>query len=177
MLSPWDAPRYLWAAIEGAGGLDVTGSVPKINPCLSEQWRWLTAVNVPYRDTQIAWIATRMPDGLHVYTTSDLASDGPLTAYASDITDACSVADPLVTLVGFADAETTLIFLGNSSPQTITTAATIAKLPRDEHSVRIFSTVWNQWQDAGRLKRDDILDGIAVVIDAGGFCLIEINQP
>lgn len=177
MLSPWDAPRYLWAAIEGAGGLDVTGSVPKINPCLSEQWRWLTAVNVPYRDTHIAWIATRMPDGLHVYTTSHLASDAPLTAYASDITDTCSVADPLVTLVGFADAEATLIFLGNSSPQTITTAATIAQLPRDEHSVRVFSTVWNQWQDLGRLKRNDILDGIAVVIDAGGFCLIEINQP
>ncbi|MHB8145743.1 MAG: MGH1-like glycoside hydrolase domain-containing protein [Vulcanimicrobiaceae bacterium] len=177
MLSPWDAPRYLWAAIEGAGGLDVRGSVPKINPSLADQWRWLTAVNVPYRGKNIAWVGARMPDGLHVYTTSDLTSDAPLTAYTKDITDRCSVADPLATLVAFAGRRSTLLFIGNSSPQAITTAASITSLPQDEHSVRLFSTVWNDWQDLGRLKRPEIVDGIAVVIDAGGFCLIEITQP
>ncbi|MBV9148808.1 MAG: hypothetical protein JO024_03010, partial [Candidatus Eremiobacteraeota bacterium] len=31
MLSPWDAPRYLWAAIEGAGGLNMSPTETKIN--------------------------------------------------------------------------------------------------------------------------------------------------
>ncbi|MBV9973695.1 MAG: hypothetical protein JO135_10210, partial [Candidatus Eremiobacteraeota bacterium] len=66
MLSPWDAPRYLWAAIEGAGGLSIYGPEAKINPSLAADWRWLTAVNVPFRRKSIAWVACRMPDGLHL---------------------------------------------------------------------------------------------------------------
>ena len=32
MLSPWFPPRYLWAAIEGAAGLDLTSEEPSCNP-------------------------------------------------------------------------------------------------------------------------------------------------
>jgi hypothetical protein len=177
MLSPWDAPRYLWAAIEGAGGLDIRGADARIAPSLAIGWRWLTAVNVPFRRKEIAWIALRMPEGLHVHTTSDLACDASTTRYEQDITDSAYVADPLATLVAFADKERTLVFIGNSGMQTVTTAASLSTLPKEEHTVRIFSTVWNEWHQLGRLKRDVILDGVAVIIDAGGFALVEITPP
>ena len=32
MLSPWFPPRYLWAAIEGAAGLDLSGGTPTVSP-------------------------------------------------------------------------------------------------------------------------------------------------
>ncbi|MHB8197491.1 MAG: amylo-alpha-1,6-glucosidase [Vulcanimicrobiaceae bacterium] len=175
MLSPWDAPRYLWAAIEGAGGLDVAGQQARIRPSLADDWRWLTATNVPFRGKEIAWIAVRMPDGLHVYTTSDLPCDAPLTRYAEDITEQSQATDPRATLVAFADRERTLLFVGNSGTQAVTAAASLATLPQDEHTVRIFSTVWNDWQERGTMKKQAILDGIALVIDAGGFALIEIT--
>lgn len=175
MLSPWDAPRYLWAAIEGAGGLDVHGKDAKLNPCLAADWRWLTAVNVPFRGKSIAWIALRMPDGLHVLTTSELASDTHLTAYASDITGSVKVADPLATLVAFAGAGRVTIFIGNSGSQAVTTAAAFVKLPDQVHGVRFFSTVWNEWQDLGKLQACELHEGIVVVIDAGGFALLEIT--
>ncbi len=174
MLSPWDATRYLWAAIEGAGGLDVMGKEAKLNPSLAAEWRWLTAINVPFRGETIAWIAVRMPDGLHVLTTSDLQSDARLTRYASDVTESVEVADPLATLVALAAEGRVTVFIGNSGTQAGTTAASLAKLPEGEHEVRTFSTVWNDWQDADHLSAGEMRDGIVVVIDAGGFALIEI---
>ncbi|HVS45566.1 MAG TPA: GH116 family glycosyl hydrolase [Verrucomicrobiae bacterium] len=177
MLSPWDAPRYLRAAIEGAGGLDIHGKDSKINPSLAADWRWLTACNVPFRGKSISWIAARMPDGLRVATTSDLGSDAALMPYARDISDTARVADPLATLVGFANDDVTMLFIGNSGTQAVTTAASLASLPGDEHSVRVFSTVWNDWEDLGKLPRQNILDGIVVPIDGGGFAIVEIKPP
>lgn len=178
MLSPWDAPRYLWAAMEGAAGLSVMhAGEARINPALAATWRWLAMVNVPYRDTSIAWIAVRFPEGLHIFTTSDLGSDAPVTKYARDITESVYVADPLATVVAFADDTRTLIFIGNSSGRAVTTAASLAALPSDEHSVRVFSTIWNEWQEKKVVSREVICDGIAVVIDAGGFSIVEITPP
>jgi hypothetical protein len=175
MLSPWDAPRYLWAAIEGAGGLDVNGKDAKINPSLAADWRWLTAVNVPFRGTSIAWIAIRMPDGLEVLTTSGLGSDAHLTAFSQDVSDTVRVADPLATLVAFAVEDRITIFIGNSGAQAVTTAASLISLPDRDYTVRLFSTVWNDWQDRGKVRATDIHDGIVVVIDAGGFALVELT--
>jgi hypothetical protein len=177
MLSPWDAPRYLWAAIEGAGGLDIRGEDASISPALAAGWRWLTVVNVPFRRKEISWIALRMPDGLWVHTTSDLKTEARTTRYARDITSSASVIDPLATLVAFADEKRTLVFIGNSGSQTVTTAASLGTLPEAEHTVRVFSTVWNEWHEMGKLKREEIVNGVAVVIDAGGFALIEITPP
>jgi hypothetical protein len=177
MLSPWDAPRYLWAAIEGAAGLDVHGSEVRIASSLAADWRWLTAVNVPLRGEFISWITLRMPDGLHVHTTADIRCDARVTRYRNDITASVCVADPMGTLVAFADEERTLVFIGNSGAQAHTTAASLTELPREEHTVRVFSTVWNEWQHLGKLKRQEVVAGVPVIIDAGGFALVEISPP
>jgi len=175
MLSPWDAPRYLWAAIEGAGGLDVRGKDVKINPSLAAEWRWLTAVNVPFRGKSIAWIGVRMPGGLQVHTTSTLGSDAQLFTYQHDVTEKVHVADPNATLVAFASDEKTVVFVGNSGTQAVTTAVSLPALLEAAYGVRLFSTVWNTWQDLGELRTQEIVDGIVVIVDAGGFALVEIN--
>jgi len=173
MLSPWDAPRYLWAAIEGAGGLR-TILRQELDPALPDDWRWLTAVNVPFLGNSIAWIACRMPDGLQIHTTSDLSSPVRKTKYAQDATDRAHVTDPSATVVAFTDGDRTLLFVGNSENRTIVTATAFAGLNRDEYSVRLFSTVWNDWQEKGRRTADAIASGFPLVIDAGGFAMLEI---
>jgi Bacterial alpha-L-rhamnosidase 6 hairpin glycosidase domain len=176
MLSPWDAPRYLWAAIEGAGGLRLLKEQGQIDPALADDWRWLTAINVPYRGSSIAWIACRTPDGLHVHTTSDLPSPAKKTTYARDSTDSVRVSDPEATVVALTGDDGTLIFVGNSGTRTAVSAVSFSGLERNEYTVRFFSTVWNDWQEKGHVSRDAILAGIPIVVDAGGFAMIEI-QP
>jgi hypothetical protein len=174
MLSPWDAPRYLWAAIEGAGGLAVFNGADSINPALAADWRWLSAINVPYRGAFIAWIACRMPDGLHLHTTSQLGSTAKVTRYTRDVSERARVADPLATVVALADDDRCLIFVGNPTTRTSMTGAGISDLSKDEYRVRIFSTVSNGWEERGKLPKQALLDGVGVIVDAGGFALIEI---
>jgi Bacterial alpha-L-rhamnosidase 6 hairpin glycosidase domain len=173
MLSPWDAPRYLWAAIEGAGGLRFT-TEKGINPALADDWRWLTAVNVPYRGGFIAWIACRMPDGLHLHTTSDLPSRVKTIRYAKDSTENARVTDPEATVVAFESAEGVSIFVGNSTPRTSVMAVAFSGLEGAERTVRLFSTVWNDWQERGQRTIEAIADGIPLVVDAGGFAMVKI---
>ncbi|HTV72690.1 MAG TPA: GH116 family glycosyl hydrolase [Candidatus Acidoferrales bacterium] len=174
MLSPWDAPRYLWAAIEGAAGLEVHWNEAKINPALAAEWRWLIAVNVPYRGASIAWIAARMPEGLHVFTTSKLGSASALSTYERDVTAQVRVTDANAALVAFANDERTLIFVGNSGARAVTTAVSL-KISATTSRVRVFSTVWNAWQDLGDLRAPAIEDGIVLIVDAGGFALVELG--
>jgi hypothetical protein len=175
MLSPWDAPRYLWAAIEGAGGLHIVGTEPRIEPSLAADWRWLAAVNVPFRDGFIAWIACRMPDGTHLHTTSELKSNFETTRYASDITASARVADPAVTLVALSGDSRKLLFVGNSTARTLITAASLDALDTESCAVRLFSTISNEWEDLGRLGKQAISDGIAIIASGGGFVLLEFS--
>jgi hypothetical protein len=61
-LSPWFPPRYLWAAIEGAGGLNSSGGSPSVTPRLASDWKWLGVRNVPYRDRTLTWFVVRTPE-------------------------------------------------------------------------------------------------------------------
>lgn len=175
MLSPWDAPRYLWAAIEGAGGLHIMREEAEIAPALADDWRWLTAVNVPFRGKSIAWVACRMPDGLHVHTTATLPSPAKKTTYARDATDGVHISDPEATVVALAGDEGVFIFVGNSGERTTVSAVAYSADEAGECSVRVFSTVWNEWQDKGRSGKATIEAGIPIVIDAGGFAIIKLR--
>lgn len=176
MLSPWDAPRYLWAAIEGAAGLDVRGQEARITPSLAADWRWLAATNVPFRGTEIAWLALRMPEGLTVLTTSTLGSDARLEAYDRDVTEKISVSDPLTTVTAFVRGAQTTAFIGHAGAQAITIAASFLELAGIAYAVRFFSTLWNEWRELGTLPSAHLRGGIIVVIDAGGFALIEATE-
>lgn len=174
MLSPWDAPRYLWAALEGAAGLHA-GETPSLEPSLAADWRWLTAINVPLRGASIAWIACRMPDALYVFTTSDLSStSAKVVAYERDVTSDARLTDPDASVVAFAGKKNRLIFVGNASSRTITAAAALEKLGRDRYNVRRFSTTWNEWEDLGRMDGAKIEAGIPINVGAGGFVLLEV---
>jgi hypothetical protein len=173
MLSPWDAPRYLWAAIESAGGLHVLDE-RSINPALADDWRWLTAVNVPFFGGWIAWIACRMPDGLHLHTTSDLSSRAKTFRYTSDVTDNARVTDPQATVVALEGDDGILIFVGNTQSRTAAMAVAFAGLKTSERTVRVFSTVLNEWQERGRLDSESIAGGIPLVIDGGGFAMVRL---
>jgi hypothetical protein len=175
MLSPWDAPRYLWAAIEGAGGLHILSGEARIDPSLADDWGWFAAVNVPFRGSAISWIACRLPEGLHLYTTSQLASNAPATTYQRDVTADAQVADPWAAVVAFSGERGALIFVGNPRSRTSTTVASLHKLEGDSYSVRLFSTVSNQWQAAGRLSGRAISEGISIVVGGGGFAMVEIS--
>ncbi len=85
MLSPWFPPRYLWAAIEGAAGLDLSGGTPSVYPRLSPTWKWLGVRNVPYRGHDLSWFAVRAPE-LRMYVNQQLDESIQYDQYDEDVT-------------------------------------------------------------------------------------------
>ncbi len=86
MLSPWDPPRYLWAAVEGVAGLDPSGDSLTLHPRLASDWKWLGLQNLPYRGKSLTYFAVRTPD-LQVYANFHPQQSQPYQAYDEDISD------------------------------------------------------------------------------------------
>ena len=116
-----------------------------------------------------------MPDGLSLYTTSELGSNYKTTRYAKDISAGARVAEPSATLVAFSGEQGSMLFVGNSTTRTLITAASLDTLKGDTYKVRLFSTISNQWEELGRLGKQAISDGIAIIVSAGGFVLLDIS--
>jgi hypothetical protein len=116
-----------------------------------------------------------MPDGLYLYTTSDLTSKTAKTVtYQHDVTTDVRMTDPQATAVAFAGESSRLLFIGNASQRTIAAAASLARVGEGDFGIRRFSTTWNEWEDLGRMSGGAIEAGIPVVVGAGGFVLLEI---
>ncbi|MBV9271091.1 MAG: hypothetical protein JO165_08355, partial [Candidatus Eremiobacteraeota bacterium] len=58
-LSPWEPPRFLWAAIEGVCGLTLTGDLPQIQPLVPANWKWLALRRLPFHGEEVSYFAVR----------------------------------------------------------------------------------------------------------------------
>lgn len=121
MLSPWFPPRYLWAAIEGACGLEATPQGARITPRLPPEWMWLAACNVPLQGQPISWLAVRM-DGLCLFTTRPVESEMTVEVYDRDVTGEIAVEGEESAVVAFARRGRVLVFIGNRAHHTISVA-------------------------------------------------------
>ena len=119
MLSPWYPPRYVWAAIEGACGLDVRGEAIACNPRLAPQWKWIGARNVPVRGKALTWFAVRLPETT-LYTNFGCVTGLRLQPYDRDVTPMLQLGDD-VTEIALQRGKDFVIFMGNTASRTITT--------------------------------------------------------
>ena len=58
-LSPWEPPRFLWAAIEGVCGLMLTTGRPRVNPLVPNAWKWVALRRLPYHGKDLTYFAAR----------------------------------------------------------------------------------------------------------------------
>jgi hypothetical protein len=169
LLSPWFAPRYLWAAIEGAAGLMPRLDGSCIAPHIPPEWSWIAARNVPLGGLPFTWIVLRM-DRLRILTTRDVESDLPVERFERDVTAHVRVEGEDVAVVALADEKRIVVFLGNREPHTTTVAilrdGPLAGLrPR-----RRFEGLRGTWSvDAGAPESL----GVPVSLARGGFSLVE----
>jgi len=77
-LSPWEPPRYLWAAVEGACGLNVSEGPDRysVDPLMPSGWRWLAVRQIPLRGGKLSYFIARDDEGLRVFATSEIKVEG-----------------------------------------------------------------------------------------------------
>lgn len=175
MLSPWDPPRYLWAAVEGAAGLDITDGQLSLSPRLASDWKWMGVSNLPYRGRRLTWFAVRAPD-LQVYANFHPHGGAEYRAYDEDITTQVSAGLDTVTVMGFRQDDNLVVFAGNKANRTVQTSVQIDFPLAGAYRVRVYESLLRQWADRGVVSAESLARGHVLQIERKGFSLLELTQ-
>lgn len=176
-LSPWEPPRFLWAAIEGVCGFSVQPGVPAIRPLIPETWRWVGVRRVPYHGAELTYFAVRQQGRMHVYATSEVESSCEPHSYAQDVTDKIIVMSESAAVIALRRDGEVLIMVGNIGTQTTTAPLDISGLvePRSDYELRMYNSERDGWVEGATLPGHEI-SSIAVPIETHGFRLISLVE-
>ena len=176
MLSPWFAPKYLWAAIEGAGGLVAGANPPELRPRLANGWSWLGVRNICLRGKSVSWFAARIDD-IHVFVNHPFEGVDDEHLYDEDITDRLHASGESVVLVAFRRRSSAIICIGNTRDRTVTTSVRL----RDTHlkgkyRLRTYNSLRGEWIEERGFDPDRLREGLAVEVSRRGFCILEFDE-
>ena len=175
MLSPWFPPRYLWAAIEGAAGLDLSGGTPSINPRLSPDWKWIGVRDLPLGDQLLTWFAVRVPE-LQVYTNFHFQQSASYLSYETDITSTLRIGGDAAVGLAFREDENLVLFAGNTSDRTVTTAIAVTDGLSGSYAMRFFNSLRGGWVEGLTVSAEELQCGMPVQLDRKGFCVFDLRQ-
>ena len=134
-LSPWEPPRFLWAAVEGVCGIMLTTGAPRVKPLVPATWKWLALKRLPYHGEEITYFATRERGTFRLSATSEIESEFELERFDKDVSRAVHVLSDDATVVALASEDEISILVGNVVERT-TTAVGHLTAPRPEGDVR-----------------------------------------
>lgn len=174
-LSPWEPPRFLWAAVEGLCGVAVEGSRLTVNPRLAPDWMWIGIQQLPFAGDTVTWFAARQGNALCLLTDGDLDTDGPLERYQTDITGRVWVDDYAVHHLAFQRPGEIMICLGNEHyhPTAVTVRAPLEA--EREYELTVYDSSLQQWLGP-RVATGAALDPLLVDIVTGGYRLVRLRH-
>ena len=175
MLSPWDPPRYLWAAIEGVAGIDPSGDGVTLHPRLSSEWKWLGLQNLPYRGKSLTYFAVRAPD-IQIYANFHPQQSQPTQAYDEDISDQVHAGLDSICALGLRSGDTLVLFAGNTGEQTVNTSLRVAVPLSGAYRARVYESLLGEWVDRGLIPAERLGQGHVLKIERKGFSLLELTQ-
>ena len=175
MLSPWDPPRYLWAAIEGVAGLDPSGDGVTLHPRLASDWKWMGVQNLPYRSKALTFFAVRAPE-IQLYSNFHPQQSLPYQAYDDDISGQVQAGLDSVCALGLRSGDKLVLFAGNTSEQTVNTSLCVRVPLSGAYRARVYESLLGEWVDRGLLSAERLASGHVLKIERKGFTLLELNQ-
>jgi hypothetical protein len=176
-LSPWEPPRFLWAAIEGVCGLMVTIAEPRINPLVPQSWRWVGVRRLRYHGKEISFFATRHNGTFHICATGPVDSESGYVHYDEDISDRISAFSEAAAIIAFRVADKIVVLVGNVSDQTATIPLNLSKVldPAKTYVSKIYVSERETWEDFDA-KLGASLTPLAIIVEMYGYRLIEFRE-
>lgn len=176
-LSPWEPPRFFWAAIEGVCGLMLTSSVPQINPLIPGHWSWVGIRQLCYHDAFLSYFAVRQSGGrMTIYSTAPLESEYEISLFDRDVSDGLRVFSQSAVVIALAREERIVILLGNTEQNTVSIPINVESVIdlSQRYKLRLYNSERRDWE-APVMREGKGLTGLAVSIEASGFRLIELT--
>lgn len=176
-LSPWEPPRFLWAAVEGVCGIMVSPAEPGIRPLIPPEWKWTAAVNVPYHGDTITAFAARRNGALHVYANVDFEGSGAEHVLARDVTDRITVGHAGMHPVALKDDGHLIVAVGSCHEEAMTTPLDLSGvLDGDaEYSLREYSSERSAWSRCERGTGHEFA-AVAMRLEPQGYHVLEFTR-
>lgn len=176
-LSPWEPPRFLWAAVEGVCGVTLTTGKPRVNPLIPKKWRWVGLRNLPYHGRSMSYFVTRQEDVLHIYTTLDVDTNCVKELFDEDVSHQIAAFSEVAPLMVLRRGSELMIFVGNVGAQTASIPLDLCELigKRGAYSIRFYNSERDAWEERGSRSGFD-LQSLAVSVEAQGFRLIHLRE-
>ena len=175
-LSPWEPPRFLWAAIEGICGVTVTTRAFKLNPLVPNYWRWAAFRNLTYHGSSITFAIVRQQGELHLYETHQAETTCAQHLYEDDVSDDVRALSDVAAIIALRNKTSPLVITGSISDKTITVPLDLGKLV-DKHTpyrTQIYNSERDAWEDGG-VRHGDAFCSLAISIEVQGFRMIELS--
>jgi Bacterial alpha-L-rhamnosidase 6 hairpin glycosidase domain len=204
-LSPWEPPRYLWAAVEGICGVMVRPypELPRVQLLLPMDWKWVGLRNLAYQGRSISYFGARMVPsarraaeqakasqkignrrrGAGLYTQLYANAEIQLTeghaveTYAEDISDRIRVQNDALRAVAFARPGEVLVCIGNTAAQTSIGGVELDDVlaPGSHYHVHLYNSESDTWSHVESGDTAELVR-VAVVVEAGGFRIARLRE-
>ena len=180
-LSPWEPPRFLWAAVEGVCGVKLSTERIGLSPLLPRDWHWVGVRRLFYHGRELAFFAARQDDGFHVFGTADFETQEGYCKhhYREDISEQVHPLNALAHHIAFKRPGEIMICLASSSQQTMLVALRLngALEPEQVYHVEMYNSERHAWVE-GETSRGVDMRELAVDIEEGGYRLLRfLEQP
>ena len=176
-LSPWEPPRYLWAAIEGACGLTLHDAPrsARVAPLMPSGWRWLGIRRLPLLGRELTFFVIRDENRFHIYASGKLEVEGGLEVFDEDVSDRIDRLDPDMVVVALRRRDEWLICIGSTLDVAYTFPLSLGRVLDEAHQyqVHLYNASLGKWVKSECAAGKDLKD-IAVRLEAQSFALARL---
>jgi Mannosylglycerate hydrolase MGH1-like glycoside hydrolase domain len=178
-LSPWEPPRFLWAAVEGVCGVTLSTGHIGLSPLLPSDWQWMGIRRLAYHGQELGFFAARQQDTFHVLGTADFdTTEGYVKhLYEEDISDHTYALNTLAHHIAFKRPGEIMICLGSASRQTILVPLRLdGTLERGKtYHIEVYNSERDAWIEGETTRAEDLTE-LAVEIEEGGYRLLRFLE-
>lgn len=174
-LSPWEPPRFLWAAVEGVCGLMLSPDLPRVNPLIPPEWKWVGLHKLPYHGSSLTYFAGREGSRFHIYSNAEIETKHAVDRYDQDITERIRVLSASAAVVGFQRPGEIAVLVGNSGASTAIVPIDLSEVVEEgaRYNVKIFNSERGAWLE-GHREAGETARSLAVTIEANGFRAVRL---
>lgn len=179
-LSPWEAPRFLWAAVEGVCGVMLRpgGQHPQMHPLLPEDWRWVGIRRLPYHGHCFSFFATEEQGRFRLYTDHPMNTRHHLEQYEEECSNQVLVLNGHLEHLALRRPDEVTLCIGNTSRETTVSPVYLLNhilAPEQPYQLSIYNSERQAWV-TGRSGPGQALSSLAVTIEAQGFRILRWRQ-
>ncbi len=176
-LSPWEPPRFMWAAVEGVCGLMLTPGPPRISPLVPATWKWVALCQLPYHGASLTYFAARQEGEFHIYANADIDTPHTTERFDEDVSSQVHAFSSFAAVVALRRPGCLLVLVGNVGAST-----TVAPLGLQQvadaagaYDLRIYNSERSAWEPTQRIT-GQVACSLAVSIEANGYRAVELTE-